>query len=41
MEKRLSKGGNVKYLTTDTAEFFKKGAFRFGMEDISAESLTF
>ena len=41
MEKRLSKGGNVKYLTTDTAEFFNKGAFRFGMEDISAESLTF
>ena len=41
MEKRLSKGGNVKYLTTDTAEFFKKGAFRFGMENISAESLTF
>ena len=41
MEKRLSKGGSVHYLTTDTAEFFKKGAFRFGMEDISEESLTF
>ena len=41
MEKRLSKGGSVHYLTTDTAEFFKKGAFRFGMDDISAESLTF
>ena len=41
MENRLSKGGSVHYLTTDTAEFFKKGAFRFGMENISAESLTF
>lgn len=41
MESRLSKGGNAKFLTTDTAEFFEKGAFLFGMEHISAESLTF
>lgn len=41
MECRLSKGENVKFLTTDTAEFFEKGAFLFGMEHILAESLTF
>lgn len=41
MEVRLSKGGKSSFLTTDTAKFFEKGAFLFGMQDISAESLTF
>ncbi|MCQ2062468.1 MAG: glutamate racemase [Fibrobacter sp.] len=41
MEVRLSKGGKTEFLTSDTAKFFKKGAFLFGMQDISAESLTF
>jgi glutamate racemase len=41
MERRLTRGGKVSFLTSDTAEFFKKGAFLFGMDDISAESLTF
>ena len=41
MDERLSRGGKVSFLTSDTAKFFEKGAFLFGMEDISAESLTF
>ncbi|MCQ2098265.1 MAG: glutamate racemase [Fibrobacter sp.] len=41
IEKRLTKSGKVNFLTTDTAKFFEKGANLFGMEDISAESLTF
>ena len=41
MEVRLSKGGKSSFLTTDTAKFFEKGAFLFGMQDISAKSLTF
>lgn len=41
IEKRLAKNGKTSFLTTDTAEFFEKGAFFFGMQDISAESLTF
>ena len=41
MEVRLSKNGKCSFLTTDTAKFFEKGAFLFGMSDISAESLTF
>ena len=41
MDSRLSRGGKVSFLTSDTAKFFEKGAFLFGMEDISAESLTF
>lgn len=41
MEKRLPKNGKMTFLTSDTAKFFEKGAFLFGMEDISAESLTF
>lgn len=41
MEVRLAKGGKRSFLTTDTAKFFEKGAFLFGMQDISAESLTF
>lgn len=41
MEVRLSKGGDCSFLTTDIANFFEKGAFLFGMRDISAESLTF
>ena len=40
MDARLSRGGNTRFLTTDTAKFFEKGAFLFGMQDISAESLT-
>lgn len=41
MEVRLTRGGKTAFLTSDTAKFFEKGAFLFGMEDISAESLTF
>lgn len=41
IESRLSKSGKTRFLTTDTAKFFEKGAFLFGMRDISAESLTF
>ncbi|MCQ2102420.1 MAG: glutamate racemase [Fibrobacter sp.] len=41
MEARLSKNGKTSFLTTDTAEFFEKGAEFFGMDGISAESLTF
>ena len=40
MDARLSRSGNTRFLTTDTAKFFEKGAFLFGMKDISAESLT-
>lgn len=39
MDARLSKGGRTAYLTSDTAEFFEKGAFLFGIEGISAESV--
>ena len=39
MESRLSKGRKTKYLTSDTAEFFEKGAFLFGIDRISAESV--
>ena len=41
MDAGLSKHGKVAFLTTDTAKFFEKGALLFGMEEISAESLTF
>ena len=41
MDERLSRSGKMRFLTTDTAKFFEKGAFLFGMSDISAESLTF
>ncbi len=41
MDSRLTRGGKTSFLTSDTAKFFEKGAFLFGMEDISAESLTF
>jgi len=41
MDSRLARGGQTSFLTSDTAKFFEKGAFLFGMEDISAESLTF
>lgn len=41
MEVRLSRGGSTTFLTSDTANFFEKGAFLFGMDNISAESLTF
>ena len=40
MDARLSRSGNTRFLTTDTAKFFEKGAFLFGMNNISAESLT-
>ena len=40
MDARLSRSGKTRFLTTDTAKFFEKGAFLFGMQDISAESLT-
>lgn len=41
IESRLKKNGQTHFLTTDTAEFFEKGAFFFGMQGISAESITF
>lgn len=41
MDLRLSRGGKTTFLTSDTEKFFEKGAFLFGMEKISAESLTF
>ncbi len=41
IECNLTKSGKTRFLTTDTAKFFEKGAFLFGMRDISAESLTF
>ena len=40
MDARLSRSGKTRFLTTDTAKFFEKGANLFGMKDISAESLT-
>ena len=39
MESRLTKGGKTTYLTSDTAEFFEKGALLFGIDRISAESV--
>lgn len=41
MDCRLTRGSKTDFLTSDTAKFFEKGAFLFGMENISAESLTF
>lgn len=41
IENRLTKNGKCSFLTTDSAKFFEKGAFLFGMQDISAEMLTF
>ena len=41
MDCRLTRGGTASFLTSDTAKFFEKGAFLFGMHDISAKSLTF
>lgn len=41
MDCRLTRDGKTNFLTSDTAKFFEKGAFLFGMENISAESLTF
>lgn len=40
MDARLSRSGKTRFLTTDTANFFEKGANLFGMKDISAEALT-
>ena len=41
MENRLTKNGKSRFLTTDTAKFFEKGAALFGMTGFSAESITF
>lgn len=41
IETRLRKTGKTSFFTTDTAAFFEKGARFFGMQDISAKSLTF
>lgn len=41
MEKRLTKNEKVQFLTTDTAEFFEKGASLFGMTGFLAQSITF
>ena len=41
MENRLTKNGKTRFLTTDTAKFFEKGALLFGMTGFSAESITF
>ncbi len=41
MEKRLTRGGSLSFLTTDTPEFFRKGASFFGVDKVSAKSLTF
>lgn len=41
IDKLLKKSKNSRFLTTDTVDFFKKGAFLFGEETISVESLTF
>ena len=41
MESRLTKNEKVRFLTTDTAKFFEKGASLFGMTGFSAESITF
>lgn len=41
IEKSLTKNGKTCFLTTDTAAFFEKGAFLFGLRDVSAESITF
>ena len=40
MDARLSRSGKTRFLTTDIAKFFEKGANLFGMADISAEALT-
>jgi len=41
MECRLTKNGKTRFLTTDAAKFFEKGASLFGMTGFSAESITF
>lgn len=41
MEKRLTRGGKVSFLTTDTPEFFRRGASFFGVDKVSAKTLTF
>ena len=41
MENRLTKNGKTRFLTTDTAKFFEKGASLLGMTGFSAESITF
>jgi len=41
IETRLIRNGKVEFLTTDTPEFFTKGASFFGENGISAKNLTF
>ncbi len=41
IEKRLSRGGKVEFLTTDTPEFFCKGATFFGEKQVFAKNLSF
>lgn len=41
IETRLSRGGMTRFWTTDTAEFFERGAGLFGERQISARTLTF
>lgn len=41
IESRLKKTGNTEFFTTDTVEFFEKGAFLFCERNISAKKLTF
>ncbi|MEE1276928.1 MAG: glutamate racemase [Fibrobacteraceae bacterium] len=41
IENRLQKTGKTDFWTTDTVEFFEKGAFLFGKKNISAKKLTF
>lgn len=41
IEIRLKKTGKTEFWTTDTVDFFEKGAFLFGERNISAKKLTF
>ena len=41
IEKRLTRGGKVDFFTTDTPEFFSKGANFFGEHNVFAKNLSF
>lgn len=41
IDSRLGKSAKMEFFTTDTVEFFKKGAFLFGERDIFAKKLAF
>ena len=41
IEKRLTRQGKVEFLTTDTPEFFSRGAIFFGEKDVFAKNLSF